>query len=378
MLTPPIEPMLAAPLRSAIPDGAGLSFEPKWDGFRCLVFVDESGDVVLQGRGRSKRPDEIVDLAYAFPEVVAAVRAQVPCSTVLDGEIVVQHNGRLDFGILSSRLRPRSEAEGANIARLAAEHPATLLLFDVLWSERDLMGGPFSSRREALEGLAASWAAPILLTPNTTDRDVAESWFFGYESAGVDGLIVKALADPYLPGKRAQGKVKHLRSADVVVAGWRAYTKPGPDGEPVVGSLLLGLYDDEGRLHYVGGASAFTAKTRRELVDLLAPLTAATDEPHPWRGADRVRIPGTANRWKKEQPWVALRPELVAEVEYDQMEGDRFRHGVSFVRWRPDRGAPTCGYDQLEVAPPSRIEGLLTPASAPGSAAPAAAHPPAS
>lgn len=359
MLTPPIEPMLAAPLGSAIPDGPGLSFEPKWDGFRCLVFVDESGGVVLQGRGRSTKATEIVDLAYAFPEIVAAVRDQVTDGAVLDGEIVIVHDGRLDFGVLSSRLRPRSEAEGTNIARLAAEHPATLLLFDVLWSGRDLTPEPFATRRTALERLATTWSPPLLLTPNTDDRALAHSWFVGFESAGVDGLIVKPQADPYLPGKRAQGKVKHLRSADVVVAGWRAYTKPGPDGEAIVGSLLLGLHDSEGRLQYVGGSSAFTAAMRRELVDLLAPLACNDDDPHPWRDVSGVRVPGTANRWKKEQPWVALRPELVAEVEYDQMEGDRFRHGVGFVRWRPDRGAASCGYDQLEVPPDTRIETLL-------------------
>ena len=195
MLTPPIEPMLAAPLGSAIPDGPGLSFEPKWDGFRCLVFVDESGSVVLQGRGRSKKADEIVDLAYAFPEIVAAVRGQVATGSVLDGEIVVLHDGRLDFGVLSSRLRPRSEAEGANIARLAVEHPASLLVFDVLWSGHDLMHEPFAVRRAALQALAAAWTPPILLTPNTADRMLAGAWFLGFESAGVDGLIVKQLDD---------------------------------------------------------------------------------------------------------------------------------------------------------------------------------------
>ena len=362
MLEPPIEPMLAAPLGSTIPDDADISFEPKWDGFRCLVFVRGPGDVVLQGRGRSKAADQIVDLGYAFPEIVAAVGQQVAPGTVLDGEIVIEHAGRLDFGLLTSRLRPRSEAEGANIARLAAEHPASLLVFDLLWSGRDLTPEPFADRRRSLAALAGSWRAPLLLTPNTTDRALAESWFVRFESAGVDGLIVKALGDPYLPGKRAQGKVKHLRSADVVVAGWRAYTKPGADGEPVVGSLLLGLYDEQGRLHYVGGASAFTAKARRELVDLLAPLACGDDGPHPWCDASGIRIPGTANRWKKEQPWVALRPELVAEVEYDQMEGDRFRHAAGFVRWRPDRGPTTCTFEQLDSPPPGTIEALLSPA----------------
>ena len=356
---PPIEPMLAAPLGSAIPTGDDISFEPKWDGFRCLVFVDDDGGIVLQGRGRSKSADEIVDLAYAFPELVAEIGQQIPRRTVLDGEIVVLHEGRLDFGVLSSRLRPRSEAEGTNIQSLASAHPATLLVFDVLWADRDLMSEPFTTRRTALQDLSTGWRAPILLTPNTTDVAVAESWFVGFESAGVDGLIVKPLSDPYQPGKRAQSKVKHLRSADVVIAGWRPYSKPGPAGDPIVGSLLLGLHDDAGQLQYVGGSSAFTQKVRRELIELLAPLTAADDEPHPWRGTDGVRVPGTANRWKKEQPWVALRPERVAEVEYDQMEGDRFRHAAGFVRWRPDRGPQSCGFDQLEVPPAASISDLL-------------------
>jgi ATP-dependent DNA ligase len=380
MLTPPIEPMLAAPLGNVIPDEPDLSFEPKWDGFRCLVFRSAS-TVVLQGRGRSKAPDEVVDLAYAFPEVVAAILDQIPTGTVLDGEIVVQHQGRLDFGRLSERLRPRSEAGSGNVDRLAILQPASLLVFDLLWSDGDLMAEPFAARRTALQGLAADWRSPLLLTPNTTDRAVAAQWFVDYESAGVDGLIVKRLADPYLPGRRAQGKVKHQRTADVVVAGWRPYSKPGPDGEPVVGSLLLGLHDGSGRLHYVGGASAFTAQVRRDLVDLLAPLTCAGDDPHPWRDTPGVRVPGVANRWKKEQAWVAVRPELVAEVEYDQMEGDRFRHAAGFVRWRPDRGPASCGFEQLDVPPPARIESLLRTAAvplAPGSAAPDAAPPPAS
>jgi ATP-dependent DNA ligase len=360
MLTPPIEPMLAEPLGHKVPETAdGISFEPKWDGFRCLVFRSSEG-VLLQGRGRSRSSaDDIVDLSYAFPELADACSAQLAIGTVVDAEIVAPHDGRLDFGVLSSRLRPRSEAGGPSIAKLAREHPTMLLAFDVLWSNRDVRDLPFLERRAELASLAESWTAPLLLTPSTSDIEVARTWFIGYEAAGIDGLMVKRLSDPYLSGKRAQGKIKHRRTADVVVAGWRPHSKPGPDGTPVVGSLLLGIHDDHDVLQYMGVASAFTAKVRAELVDLLAPLTMADDETHPWRGVPRGRVPGEANRWKKEQAWTALRPELVAEVAYDQLEGDRFRHVAGFVRWRPDRGAESCRFDQLERPPAATLQGLL-------------------
>jgi ATP-dependent DNA ligase len=362
MLTPPIEPMLAAPLGHELPPPSDdVAFEPKWDGFRCLLFRSDAG-VVLQGRGRSRTSaDEVVDLAYAFPEICAAAIAQLPPGTVVDGEIVIERDGRLDFGALTSRLRPRSAAEQATVTRLASEIPAVFLAFDVLWRDADVMALPFSRRREVLEGLAADWVSPLLLTPSTRDRDRAWSWFTGFESAGVDGLIAKRLTDPYLPGARAQGKVKHQRTADVVVAGWRPHTKPGSAGQPVVGSLLLGLHDSAGTLHYVGASSAFTAAVRASLVDELAPLSVGDDDAHPWRSPTRARVPGGPSRWKKEQPWTALRPERVLEVSYDQMEGDRFRHVAGFVRWRPDRDPPSCGYDQLEVPPAARIDGLLRP-----------------
>ncbi len=360
MLQPPVEPMLARPLGSAIPRGApNVSFEPKWDGFRCLVFRSDGG-VVLQGRGRSRgSSDEVVDLSYAFPELVEAIRLQIPPGVVVDGEIVVPHEGRLDFGILSSRLRPRSEAGGQNIARLAADFPATLLLFDVLWHDGDVQDRPLSDRRLVLEALAAHWSAPILLTPCTRDPQVAAHWFEHFESAGVDGLIVKGLDDPYTPGQRTQGKVKHQRTADVVVAGWRPYARPGADGAAVVGSLLLGLHDEIGRLHYVGASSAFSAAVRADLVGLLAPYAVTADDRHPWHGDEAVRVPGEANRWNKEQAWTALRPELVAEVGYDQLEGDRFRHVARFARWRPDRAAASCGFDQLDRPPSASIGDLL-------------------
>jgi ATP-dependent DNA ligase len=359
MLIPPIEPMLAKPLGHDLPHGIdGISFEPKWDGFRCLLFRSDD-DVVLQGRGRSSAAaGDIVDLAYAFPELVAAAREQVPAGTVIDGEIVVARAGRLDFTALSTRLRPRSEAGGGNITRLATDLPASLLAFDLLWADRDLTALPFSDRRAHLEQVASSWRAPLLLTPTTRDRAVAQSWFDGFEAAGVDGLIVKPLADPYVPGKRTQGKVKHQRTADVVVAGWRTHARPGTDGTPVVGSLLLGMHDPDGILQYVGAASAFTATARAELVPLLTPLEVVGDD-HPWRGTTSGNVPGEANRWKKEQAWTAVRPELVAEVTYDQMEGPRFRHVAGFLRWRPDREAASCGFDQLELPPTARIEELL-------------------
>jgi ATP-dependent DNA ligase len=352
--------MLAKPLGHDIPaDLDSVAFEPKWDGFRCLVFV--TGDaIVLQGRGRSKTaPGGIVDLAYAFPEVVAAVREQVPAGTVIDGEIVVPNRGRLDFAALSSRLRPRSEAGGGNIARLSVELPASLLAFDLLWRDADLMPEPYAVRRTRLERLADGWAAPLHLTPATPDPAVARGWFDGFESAGVDGLIVKPLGDPYSPGKRSQGKIKHQRTLDVVVAGWRPHTRPGVDGQPVVGSLLLGLHDDSGALHYIGASSAFTAAVRADLVDELAPLTIRDDEPHPWRGDATVNVPGEASRWKKEQAWIALRPERVAEVTYDQREGQRLRHTAGFVRWRPDREPVSCTFEQLEAPPPSQIGDLI-------------------
>ncbi len=361
MIRPPIEPMLAKPLGSTIPDNlVDSAFEPKWDGFRCLVFRDDADQVILQGRGRSRgSADEVVDLAYAFPEVVAACLDQIPAGTVIDAEIVSAVDGKLDFGSLQARLRPRSEAGGPNIAKLAEALPASLLVFDVLWAGEDLQARPFRERRAILESMSKSWKAPVFLTPQTTDQQIALGWFDGFESAGVDGLIVKGLSDAYSPGKRTQGKVKHQRTADVVVAGWRPYARPGAGGAEVVGSLLLGLYDDRGVLQHVGAASAFNAATRASLVELLAPYEVEPDADHPWRGTTGERVPGEASRWKKEAQWRALRPDLVAEVSYDQLEGDRFRHVAGFVRWRPDRGPSTCGYDQLESPTASQISDLV-------------------
>jgi ATP-dependent DNA ligase len=360
MLTPPIEPMLASPIGHAVPDDAtDIVFEPKWDGFRCLVFRFDA-TVILQGRGRSRgSAEEVIDLAYAFPELVAECLLQLPSNTVIDGEIVAISGGRLDFGVLSTRLRPRSEAGGPSIAKLAEQHPATLLAFDALWIDGDLRERQYAERRSALASLSRGWAPPLLLTPSTTDAAVARTWFEGFEAAGVDGLMVKGLHDAYEAGKRIQGKVKHQRTVDVVVAGWRPHSKPGPDGHEVVGSLLLGLYDESEVLQYVGVSSAFPAKTRASLIGLLEPYESSADELHPWRGEVRGRVPGEANRWKKEQPWRTLRPELVAEVTYDQFEGDRLRHVAQFARWRPDRTPESCTYDQVEWPPVAVIEDLL-------------------
>lgn len=358
MLLPPIEPMLASPLGSSVPrEEAGMAFEPKWDGFRALVFRTPVG-VILQGRGRSRATgDAYVDLAYAFPELVQQIEAQVPVGVVLDAEIVVEVDGRLDFEALSQRLRPRSEAGGANIARLARELPAMLLAFDVLDDGDDVTALSFEERRARLTSLAAAWTSPLLLTPHTTDPELAQQWFDGFESAGVDGIMVKSLGAPYVPGKRTQGKVKHRRTLDVVLAGWREHTKPGPDGAPMVGSLLLGLNDADGNLHYIGGTSAFTTETRASLARELMSM-AATE--HPWLGDTSSRTPGEPNRWNKGKPWHPVAPDRVLEVSYDQREGDRLRHSATFERWRPDREPASCLLSQLEDPPAARITDLLS------------------
>lgn len=346
---PPVPPMLAKPAGAQVPVGDYL-YEPKWDGFRVLVFRDDDR-VVLQPR----RAD---DLAYAFPEVAEQALAQLPAGTVIDGELVSAHDGRLWFEELGMRLRPRSEAGGWKIAELREQYPASLVAFDVLAvAGRDLRHEPNAVRRRELEALAASWQAPFHLSRATTDAEVARTWFRDFEGAGLDGVIARPLAAAYEPGKRVLLKVKHARTADVVVAGWRAFKNPGPDGQAIIGSLLLGLFDDDGRLHHVGVASSFTAKRRVELLEELAPYADVDAASHPW--ADWLhatgysagqRVPGAVSRWTgtKDLSWTPIRADLVAEVGYDHMEGDRFRHVASFVRWRPDREPASCTYAQLE------------------------------
>ncbi|WP_134666383.1 MULTISPECIES: ATP-dependent DNA ligase [unclassified Amycolatopsis] len=331
----PIKPMLAKPAK-AIPDSGGLLFEPKWDGFRCLVFRD-GDEITLQSR--AEKP-----LNRYFPEVLAALRESLPERVVLDGELVVARDGKLDFDALTERIHPAD----SRVQLLAEQSPAQFVAFDVLaLGDESFVDEPTSARRERLESLSG-----IALTPATTDPETARRWFELFEGAGLDGVIGKPLDEPYSPGKRVLFKYKHSRTADCVLAGLRWHV----DGEPgeAVGSFLLGLYDENGLLHHVGVVGSFPVARRRELAQELAPLI--TDgEGHPWLGdavREGQRIPGGITRWRsKEQPWVPLRLERVVEVSYEHTEGgypSRFRHTAQFARWRPDREPSSCGYSQLD------------------------------
>jgi ATP-dependent DNA ligase len=343
---PPVEPMLARPVRGIPP---GQFYEPKWDGFRSIVFRD--GDEVEIG-SRNGRP-----MARYFPEVVAAAKENLPERCVVDGEIVVAGGRGLDFWALQQRLHPAASRVGL----LAEQTPAQFIAFDLLaLGDEDYTPKPFSARRAALEGALAAAAHRIHLTPITRDPDLAARWFELFEGAGLDGLIAKDGDQPYQPNKRVMAKVKHERTADCVVAGYRVH-KSGPDA---IGSLLLGLYIDEAApkspwadmftgLAPVGVIGAFPMARRRELFTELQPLVCGFEE-HPWRWAadeaarsDRM---GPGSRWNpdKSLTFVPLRPERVVEVRYDHMEGPRFRHPPQFVRWRPDRDPTSCGYAQLE------------------------------
>ncbi|CAN5701491.1 ATP-dependent DNA ligase [soil metagenome] len=336
---PPVAPMLAKPVKE-LPDGA-MSFEPKWDGFRSIIFRD--GAEVEIG-SRNERP-----MTRYFPEVVAATRANLPERCVVDGEIVLvgQSGDRLDFEMLQQRIHPAA----SRVNMLAEQTPARFVAFDLLALDRtDYTGRPFSERRAALENALAPAAPPIHLTPATTDRVVAKGWFDQFEGAGLDGVIAKPLNGLYQPDKRLMFKVKHERTADCVVAGYRAH-KSGRDR---IGSLLLGLYDDHGELANVGVIGAFTMARRKELFEEVQPLVTDFDE-HPWAWAKQeqgTRTPrnSEASRWAagKDLSFTPLRPERVVEVRYDHMEGVRFRHTAQFVRWRPDRRPESCTYEQLE------------------------------
>jgi ATP-dependent DNA ligase len=335
---PPVAPMLAKPVKS-IPDGA-LSFEPKWDGFRSIVFRD--GEEVEIG-SRNERP-----MTRYFPELVEAVRANLPPRCVIDGEIVLvgASGDRLDFEQLQQRIHPAA----SRVKLLSEQTPVRFVAFDLLaLGDTDWTGTPFAQRRAALEGALSAAAPPIHLTPATTDRAVAQRWFEQFEGAGLDGLIAKPLGGVYEPDKRVMFKVKHERTADCVVAGYRLH-KSGPDR---IGSLLLGLYNDTG-LASVGVIGAFPMARRIELFAELQPLVTTFDE-HPWAWARQeqgTRTPRNAegSRWAagKDLSFTPLRPERVVEVRYDHMEGVRFRHTAQFVRWRPDRDPTSCTYEQLE------------------------------
>ncbi len=338
---PPIEPMLAK-IAAELPPEGGFLYEPKWDGFRALVFRN-GDDVYLQSR-------DLRPLNRYFPELERALAQTLPRGCVLDGEIVVVGDKGLDFDALQQRLHPAA----SRVAKLAQSTPASFVAFDLLAAGgRSTMELPQSERRIRLERLLASIAPPVHLTPVTRDRAVAQDWLQRFEGAGLDGVIAKPESAPYQPGKRAMYKIKHSRTADCVVAGFRWYR----DTQDAVGSLLLGLYDDAGVLHHVGVTSAFTMQVRRDLVQELAPLRENALENHPWRDwaqatDDSTRMPGGQSRWSagKDLSWEPLRPERVVEVRYDHLQGDRFRHAAVFVRWRDDKPAEDCRYDQLEVA----------------------------
>ncbi|MGZ2356554.1 ATP-dependent DNA ligase [Streptomyces sp. 372A] len=333
---PPLKPMLAKSVKKIPP---GMQYEAKWDGFRAIVHRD--GDEVVIG-SRTGKP-----LTRYFPEVVTAVRGNLPERCVVDGEIVVAHGGRLDFDRLSERIHPAE----SRVRMLAEQTPAALIAFDLLaLGDDSLLDAPQADRRTVLEAALAGASAPVHLAPSTTDPARAGEWFEQYEGAGLDGIVAKPLDAPYRPDVRAMYKIKHERTADCVVAGYR-FHKSGP----VVGSLLLGLYDDSGALQHVGVCAAFPMKRRAELVTELEPLLADADD-HPWRAWAEAeahagaRLPGAPSRWsgKKDMSWVPLRPERVCEVAYDHMEGDRFRHTAQWRRWRPDRTPESCTYAQLE------------------------------
>jgi ATP-dependent DNA ligase len=344
--TPPIEPMLAKAV-SGLPPGEGWLYEPKWDGFRAIVFRD--GEEILT-QSRDLKP-----LDRYFPELAEPLRAALPERSIVDGEVVIARDGTLDFEALLLRIHPAE----SRVRMLAAETPASFVAWDLLaLGDDDLRSVPQAERRALLERELAGVAAPVHLTPATTERATAADWFDRFEGAGLDGVIAKRLDAPYQPGKRAMLKIKHERTADCVVAGFR-WHKNGPGTH--VGSLLLGLFDDGGKLHHVGITSSFSWDRRAALVKELEPLRSGAVEGHPWgewaewagmgsADASGQRLPGATSRWNrgKDLSWEPLRAERVVEVAYDHLQGDRFRHATTFRRWRPDKRPEDCRYDQLE------------------------------
>jgi ATP-dependent DNA ligase len=363
-MEPPIEPMLAK-LVDSIPTTDGLLFEPKWDGFRAIVFRSAT-DVYIQSR-------DLKPLDRYFPELHAALLERLPPGCVIDGEIVIAQDGALNFDALQLRLHPAA----SRVEKLSKVMPSSFVGFDLLAVDgRSIMERPQRERRDALEQLLGGVSPPVYLTPMTRDRDVAAEWLQRFEGAGLDGVIAKPAEGAYQPGKRTMFKIKHARTADCVVCGFRWHKKePG-----VVGSLLLGLFDDKGVLHHVGVTSSFTMAKRRQLVAELEPLRANAMASHPWRewvgdrddAAAGQRMPGGKSRWSagKDLSWEPLRIERVCEVKYDHMQGDRFRHAATFLRWRDDKAPADCGYDQLEVTPAYELSAVFgasrdTPRSAP-------------
>jgi ATP-dependent DNA ligase len=353
-VNPPVSPMLAKRV-AELPAGGDWLFEPKWDGFRALVFRD--GDEILV-QSRDCKP-----LNRYFPELLGPLATTLPERCVLDGEIVLARGSALDFEALQMRLHPAA----SRVKLLATEIPASIVFFDLLCEgDRDLRDTPFRERRDRLEARLAGATPPVHLTPATADRALAADWFGRFEGAGLDGVMAKSGAGSYQPNKRTMLKVKHDRECDCVVAGFRWHARSDRDA---VGSLLLGLFDDSGALQHVGVAASFTTVKRRELVETLAPYRDNALEGHPWRAwaepqlgdgggeGEPRRVPGGHSRWSqgKDLGWEPLRPELVVEVGYDHMQGSRFRHTGQFRRWRPDKSPGDCTYQQLEVVAPHEL-----------------------
>ena len=341
-----MEPMLSAPSANGIPEGDSWEYEPKWDGFRTLVFRD--GDQVeLVSRGA--RP-----MTRYFPEVLPAFRTLREKRLVLDGELVVVAKHGLDFGALQQRIHPAE----SRVRMLSEATPAWYIAFDILAAgDVDLRSKPLGERRKRLEALLKGAASPIFMTPYTRDPKTANRWFEQFEGAGLDGVIAKSWTGTYAPGKRLWVKVKHQRTADCVVIGWRRSN----DGK-TLGALLLGLYDKKGTLHYVGHTSSFNAAEKRELIARLKPLETAIPAEE-WN-ANPGRMPGGLSRWSrgkdKDTEWVGVRPELVCEVTYDKLEaGERFRHATGFLRWRPDKPPRKCGFDQIASAAEFDVRGIF-------------------
>ncbi len=336
---------MLAKLTPAIPRDVGWLYEPKWDGFRCIVYFD-GDEIYLQSR-------DLKPLGRYFPELEAGLKAALPGPMVLDGEITIFGRRGLEFDTLQLRLHPAE----SRVRKLAAETPASFVAFDLLAAEgRDLRDDAFSARRELLERLFAGIADPAFLTPATTDPAVAQDWFERFEGAGFDGVIGKRLDGRYQPGVRSMVKVKHLRTVDVVVGGYR--WNAGEEGRSV-GSLLLGLYADDGTFHHVGHTSSFKADEKRALVQTLAPYISEDDA----EGFGKGRTPGAPSRWTggKDLSWIRLRPELVCEVTFDYLQGNRFRHAATFRRWRPDKPPEACRFDQLEAVVPYELLQVFSP-----------------
>jgi len=339
---PPLPHMLAK-AADEIPAGEGWLYEPKWDGFRALVFFDGAG-LYLQSR-------DLKPLGRYFPELEEGLRSALPGRLILDGEIVIARGEALDFEALQLRIHPAE----SRVRMLAEQTPASFVAFDILAiGDEDLRRQPFGRRRELLEQTLAKVGPPVYMTPATRDRALAQDWFDRFEGAGLDGVIAKRLDQPYQPGVRSMLKIKHLRTVDCVVGGFR--WNRGEEGRSV-GSLLLGLYDGSGVLHHVGHTSSFKAQEKRELVAFLDPYRAEGGED----GFGRGRTPGEPSRWTggRDMSWVRLRPELVCEVTFDYLQGDRFRHAATFRRWRFDKAPRDCGFDQIETTPPYELRQIF-------------------